>query len=54
MLELFEKLGVRQKTYARMEELYTKALKPLNALSITKEARQPLLDLANSIYHRSF
>lgn len=54
MLEMFEKLGVRQKTYARMEELYREALHSLNALSIDEAARQPLLDLANSIYHRKF
>ncbi|MCF6342599.1 MAG: polyprenyl synthetase family protein [Bacteroidales bacterium] len=54
MLALFEKLGVRQKTYARMEELYKEAMRSLNALSIVEIARQPLLDLANSIYHRSF
>jgi len=54
MLEMFEKLGVRQQTYARMEELYKEAMNSLNALSITEEARLPLLDLANSIYHREF
>ena len=54
MLALFEKLGVRQKTYTRMEELYKEAIHSLNALSITDEAIKPLLDLANSIYHRSF
>ncbi len=54
MKAMFEKLGVRQKTYARMEELYKESLKSLGALSIGEEARKPLLDLAESIYHRDF
>ena len=54
MIVMFEKLGVRQKTYARMEELYKESLDSLNALSIDEEARKPLLDLAESIYHREF
>ena len=54
MLAMFEKLGVRQKTYARMEELYNESLNSLNALSIDDEVRKPLFNLAESIYHREF
>ncbi|MCF6342023.1 MAG: polyprenyl synthetase family protein [Bacteroidales bacterium] len=54
MIKMYEKLGVRQKTYARMEELYKETMSALNALSIDEAARQPLLDLAESIYHREY
>lgn len=54
MLKMFDRLGVKEKTFRRMEELYNESMEALNALSIDKDVRQPLLDLANSIYHRSF
>ena len=37
-----------------MEELYNRAMDSLNSLSIGGEASRPLLDLANSIYNRTF
>lgn len=54
MLQMFEKLGIKDKTFSRMEELYNESLEALSGLSIDKSDRQPLLELANSIYHRSF
>lgn len=54
MLEMFDKLGVKENTFQRMEELYNESMLALNSLSIDEEARQPLFHLANSIYHRSF
>ena len=54
MLSIYNDLGVKEATFSKMDELYTKSLKSLDELSIDEEARKPLLELANSIYHREF
>lgn len=54
MLEMYQALDVHTDTEKSMEDFYNKALVSLNSLSISKEDRNRLFELGESIYHRSF
>jgi len=54
MLIIYEKCGVREETVAQMEMFFNKSMKSLHSLSLNGENKELLLQLANSIYHRSF
>ena len=52
MLELYDRLNVKDQTFAKMEKLYERSLESLRKLSISEAVRQPLLALAEMVYLR--
>lgn len=54
MKSVYEQLNVHKETFAIMEKFYDEALDSLGALSVGKEQRRRLYELAESIYKRSF
>ena len=54
MLAIYEKCGVREETVTQMETFFNKSMESLHALSLNDENKEFLLQLANSIYQRSF
>ena len=53
MLAVFDRLSVKNQTFARMEILYDKSLESLKQLSISEPMRQPLYALAEMVYQRN-
>jgi len=54
VIAMFEKLGVRESTLAKAEELYRHSIGSFSALSVPGERKRPLLDMAEMIYLREF
>lgn len=54
VLNIYQSLGIAEKTLNRSEELYHNALDQLHALSISEEQKKPLLELAEMVYNRDF
>lgn len=54
MLSVYEKCGVREETVKQMETFFNKSMKSLQELSLEEKNKEFLLQLANSIYKRSF
>jgi len=54
MIGIYEKLEIHKNTNEAMETYYKESLKALETLSIGSENRRALLDLAESIYHRTY
>ena len=52
MTALYNELGVKEKTFETMEELYNHALDSLEQISLSKEAKRPLRELAEAVYNR--
>lgn len=52
VMDLYDELGINQKTYIKMEELYAQSLSCLEKINISN--KESLLALAHSIYHRNF
>jgi len=52
MISIYDELGVKEKTYLKMEELYNQSLESLSQLSISENAKENLHKLAEMIYHR--
>lgn len=53
MLEIFTMLGVNEITFAKMEALYRQSLEALNRLTLDKESKKMLFELAEMVYHRT-
>ncbi len=52
MLAVFDRLNVKEQTFAKMEKLYNKSLESLSKLSVSATAQEPLFSLANMVYQR--
>ena len=53
MMTLYDSLGVREKTYQKMEELYQLAISSLDDVSLDRQTKKPLYDLAEIVYLRN-
>lgn len=53
MMTLYDSLGVREKTYQKMEELYQLAISSLDDVSLDRQTKKPLYELAEMVYLRN-
>jgi geranylgeranyl diphosphate synthase type II len=54
MIEMYDSLGVKEKTTDKMESLFQQAIASLDRVSLPGEAKKPLYDLANMVYNRKY
>lgn len=52
MMVLYNGLGVKEKTYEKMEKLYQQAILSLDNVSLDRHAKKPLYELAEMVYNR--
>lgn len=53
VIALYDKLGVKEKTFNKMEELYKRSIDSFNNISLDYSLKESLLKLAELVYHRS-